>query len=251
MFGYYSLASLVAMSLGRLFTPFFFSIYPRFTQLVSVNDLDELKLLYHKSCQFIAVLILPVAIVIAFFSYEVILLWTQNPITAEKTHLIVSIMICGTALNGLMNPPYALQLAFGWTKLSVAKNLIAVVILAPLILFLTIRYGAIGASSAWLLLNIGYVIFEIPVMHRKLLRKEMWRWYRQDVCISLVACIFVAGIGRILVKEPIPQYTMVYYLVIISVLTSGITAIATPATRTWLRVLIFPKLKSAQNITLQ
>ena len=89
MFGYYTLASVVAMSLSRLFTPVFLSIYPRFTQLVSINDQEGLKRLYHKSCQFMSVLILPVAIVIAFFSYEIILLWTQNPITAENTHLIV------------------------------------------------------------------------------------------------------------------------------------------------------------------
>ena len=56
------------------------------------------------------VLILPVAIVVAFFSYEILLFWSQNPIIAEKTHLLVSIIICGTALNGLMHLPYALAI---------------------------------------------------------------------------------------------------------------------------------------------
>jgi O-antigen/teichoic acid export membrane protein len=231
MFGYYSLASLVAMSLGRIFTPVFFSIYPRFTQLVSINDLDELKRLYHKSCQFIAVLILPVAVVIALFSYEVILLWTQNPITAEKTHLIVSIMICGTALNGLMNPPYALQLAFGWTKLSVIKNIVALIILAPLIILLTMHYGPIGAASAWLMLNIGYVIFEIPVMHSKVLRQEMWRWYWNDVSVPIIAGLSLAGLGRLLFNGTTSQSMMLLHLMVISVLTLGVTLVAVPTIR--------------------
>jgi len=234
MFGYYALASLVAMSLGRIFTPVFYSIYPRFTQLVSINDLDELKRLYHKSCQFIAVLILPVAVVIALFSYEVILLWTQNPITAEKTHIIVSVMICGTALNGLMNPPYALQLAFGWTRLPFYANLISVILFVPLTILIVTFFGAIGGAIAWLVLNIGYVIFWIPVMHKRLLLKEKWRWYWQDVCLPLVACTFVAGLGRVFVREPISQYMMLIYLIIVSVLTLGLTAIATPVTRSWL-----------------
>ena len=54
-FGYYMLASVVAMSLSRLFTPVFFSIYPRITQLVSLNNQEELIRFYHKSsqlCQF-------------------------------------------------------------------------------------------------------------------------------------------------------------------------------------------------------
>ena len=234
MFGYYTLASMVAMSLGRLFTPVFFSIYPRFTQLVSINDQDGLKLLYHKICQFTAVLILPVAIVIAMFSHEVILLWTQNPAITEKTHLILSIMICGTALNGLMNPPYALQLAFGWTRLPFFQNLIGAILFVPLIIYMTTHYSATGAAIAWLVLTMGYVFLVIPVMHRRLLRTEKWRWYWQDVCLPLVACIFVAGIGRILIRESMSQYVMLLYLIIIFAITLGITAIITPATRIWL-----------------
>jgi len=234
MFGYYTLASMVAMSLGRLFTPVFCSIYPRFTQLVSIDDQDGLKRLYHKICQFIAVLILPVAIVIAMFSYEVILLWTQNPAIAEKTHLILSIMICGTALNGLMNPPYALQLAFGWTSLPVYSNLISVILFVPLIIFMAACFGAVGGAIAWLVLNIGYVTFWIPVMHKRLLLKEKWRWYWQDTCVPLMACTFVAGLGRIFAKELMSQYMMLLHLIIISVLTLGITALTTPITREWL-----------------
>ena len=231
MFGYYSLASLVAMSLGRFFTPVFFSIYPRFTQLVSVNDQDGLIQLYHKSCQFFAVLILPASIVISLFSYEVLLLWTQSTVTAEKTHLIVSILICGTALNGLMNPPYALQLAFGWTKLSVLTNLVAVIILVPLIIFLTLSYGPIGAAIAWLLLNFGYVIIEIPIMHRKILRKEMWRWYWSDVTVPIMAGLLLAGAGRLLFNDATSQFIMSLRVAVISVLTLGITLVSVPTIR--------------------
>ena len=234
MFGYYMLASVVAMSLSRLFAPVFLSIYPRFTQLVSLDDQERLKKLYHKSCQFISVLILPVAIVIAFFSYEVILLWTQSPKTAEQTHRIVSILICGTALNGLMHLPYALQLAFGWTRLSFFKTLIAVILLVPLIIYMTTHYGATGAAIAWLVLNLGMFFFEIPIMHRRLLRTEKWRWYWQDVGLPLLACILMTGLGRIFISGPMSQYMMLLYLIIISVLTLGIAAIATPVTRSWL-----------------
>ena len=231
MFGYYTLASMIAMSLSGLFTPVFFSIFPRFTQLVSIEDQDGLKQLYHKSCQFISVLLLPVAIVIALFSYEVILLWTQNPTTAERTHLLASILICGTALNGLMNPPYALQLAFGWTRLSVLKNIIAVILLVPLIIFMTMRYGATGAASVWLLLNIGYVFFEIPIMHSRLLRKEKWRWYWQDVTVPFIAGLSIAGLGRLFFNGATSQLMILLYLMIISVLTLGITLISVPIMR--------------------
>jgi O-antigen/teichoic acid export membrane protein len=247
MFGYYALAWTVATSLGGLSTAVFYSIYPRLTQLVSINDQDELKRLYHESCQFMSVLILPVAIVIALFSNEILLLWTQNPTTTENTHLLVSILICGTAINGLMGMPYALQLAFGWTKLSFFKTLIAVILLVPLIIYMTMRYGAIGAASVWLVLNMGMFFFEIPIMHRRVLRKEKWRWYLQDVCLPFAVCIFVAGLGRIFTRGPMSQFMMLLYLIIISALTLGTAAIITPVTRTWLFMQL-SKIKLAYSV---
>jgi O-antigen/teichoic acid export membrane protein len=156
----------------------------------------------------------------------------------------VSILICGTAINGLMSLPYALQLAFGWTKLSFFKTLIAVILLVPLIIYMTVHYGAMGAAIAWLVLNIGVVFFEIPIMHRRLLRKEKWRWYLQDVCLPLVVCVFIAGAGRIFISGPMSQYMMLLYLIIISVLTLGMVAIVTPVTRAWL-IMQLSKIKLA------
>ncbi len=140
-------------------------------------------------------------------------------------------MICGTALNGLMNPPYALQLAFGWTKLSLIKNIVALVIFVPLIIILTRHYGPVGAASAWLILNIGYVVFEIPVMHVKLLRNEMWRWYWNDVSVPILAALSFAVLGRFVVTGSTTPYVTVLYLMVISVLTLGATIASVPTIR--------------------
>ena len=231
MFGYYTLASMVALSLVRLSTPIFISIYPRFTQLVSANKLDELIRLYHKSSQIIAVLTLPVAIVTALFSYEIIFLWTQNPVTAEKAHILVSILISGTACYSLMYPPYALQLAFGWTKLSIYKNLLAVTLLVPSIIYMAIHYGAIGAASIWLFLNMGYVLFEIPVMHSRLLREEKWRWYWQDVSKPLLVGVLAAAVGRLIVNPRATQLIMALELIAVFLSTITITAVSVTTTR--------------------
>lgn len=231
MFGYYALASLIAMSPLRLSGTMFFGIYPRFTQLVSLNEQESLRQLYHKGCQFMAVLILPVCIVVALYSYEIILIWTQNPVAAEKSHLLVSILIFGTALNVLMELPHALQWSFGWTKLSFFRNLLAVSLFVPLIIYMAANYGVVGAASVWLFLNIGYVLFEIPLMHHRLLCKEKWRWYWQDVLIPLAAAIVIAASGKLFINSSLSQLTLLIYLSIIFVLTLGITVIITPATR--------------------
>ena len=152
---------------------------------------------------------------------------------AEKSHLLVSILICGTALSTLMHLPHAMQMAFGWTKLIFFKNLLAVVLLVPLIIYMTTHFGAIGAASVWLVLNIGSVLFEIPIMHRRLLPAEKWRWYWQDVLNPLGISLLIAGLGKFFMGNAMTQFMTLIYLIFISTLTLGITAITTPATRLW------------------
>jgi len=233
-FGYYALAGVVAMSLYRLIGPIFSAVYPRFTQLVSLVDRDGLKQLYHESSQLMSVLILPVAVVIALFSHEIVLIWTQNQTAAENSYVLVSILISGTALNGLMNIPYGLQLAHGWTGLAITANVVAMILLVPTIVLMTIQYGVLGGASVWTILNAGYVLICIHFMHKRLLPGEKWNWYWQDISLPLIASIIIAGLGRILLHGQLSQISTVCCLLIILILTLLATAIVTPKTRIWL-----------------
>ena len=77
MFGYYTLATVVAGALYHFIGPVFSALFPRFSQLVSINDQAGLLELYHKSCQLMSVMILPAVIVVSLFSSEILLLWTD------------------------------------------------------------------------------------------------------------------------------------------------------------------------------
>lgn len=238
MFGYYTLAGIVAMILFRFVGPVFTATYPRLTNLVALGAKEELTLLYHKSAQLVSVLVLPAALVIALFSKQILLLWTQNPVTAEHTHLLVSILVMGTAVGCFFYIPYALQLAFGWTRLGVVVNLVLVLLLVPLIIVLTKWYGAVGAASAWVIQQVGPIFIVIPIMHRRLLPTEKWRWYREDMGIPFAVSLAVAGGLRLTVPVPNQQLFQVVYLALVSGLTFGITAMATSVTRNWLRAQI-------------
>lgn len=216
MFGYYTLAGVTATSLTRLVGPVFYAVYPRFSQLVAAGEQDALKQLYHRSSQLMTVMILPAAIVISLFSKELLLLWTRDPITAGNTHTILSVLIIGTALNGLMNIPYALQLAYGMTKLAFYSNVIAVILLVPLMVFMASRYGAVGAASVWVLLNAGYIVFQLQLMHRRILRGEAFRWYLADVGAPLAAAAGVAIAARYLMPFQMPDLSMLVALSVVS-----------------------------------
>jgi hypothetical protein len=45
--------------------------------------------------------------------------------------------------------------------------------------------------------------------------------------------LLIAGLGKLLMGDAMTQFMMLMYLIVISVLTLGITAIATTAKRSW------------------
>ena len=234
MFGYYTLATVIASTLQYFAGPVFAALFPRFSQLVSLHDQEGLKELYHKSSQFMSVMILPVAIVVSLFSSEIMILWTGNTLTVANTHRIISLLIIGTALNGLMNLPYALQLAHAWTKLTLYTNIVASIVLVPMIYLLGSHYGAFGAAAVWVILNTGYMLICIPIMHSRLLQSEKWKWYVNDVGIPMLVAVIITLIWRVCVPDELARFGIFICLAGVTTTALIATAFATPVTRHWI-----------------
>lgn len=201
-FGHYVLASTVASGLFFMIQPISNSIRPRLAELVAANKWGQLADSYHKFSQVITVMVVPVALVIAAFSDHIMLLWTRDVELTNATTLFISILVIGNMLNGLMNGPYALQLAFGKTHFSVWTNLISVLVLIPT-LWITVRlYGAVAASLVWVLLNISYFLIIVPVMHRSILDKDMWHWYWEDTLLPSISALVVITTLYLIVPAP-------------------------------------------------
>jgi hypothetical protein len=136
-----------------------------------------------------------------------------------------------TALNGLMGLPLMLQLAHGSTRLVMVTNAIAVVILAPLIYFASLNYGAIGAASVWLVLNCGYVLILLRLMHRKILPQELRAWFVIDVGAPLAAALVTAFFWRAITASH-ESYSMMFAQVAGAlVLSLAAAALAAPQMR--------------------
>jgi O-antigen/teichoic acid export membrane protein len=195
-FAYYALACNVTTTLYMLVAPITTAFYPRLTQLVSKGDTQLLAHTYHQGAQLLTVLLAPAALMLILFGDRILLLWTGDPKLTANVAPLLQVMACGTLLHGLMWMPYHLQLAYGWTSLSIKINVVAVVFLLPAILLTVPGYGAIGAAWVWVLLNVGYVVLGISLMHTRLLPEEKWRWYREDVVLPLGGALLVAFVLR-------------------------------------------------------
>jgi O-antigen/teichoic acid export membrane protein len=229
--GYFSLAMSVAAGMGRMIQPMFNTLYPRFSRLVSLGQQDSLIRLYHLSNQCLVVVVAAVASVLILFGKDVLYLWTDDAATAAKLALPLGILVAGTALNGLMNLPYALQLAHGWTRLTIGSNMVALILGIPFCIWAVAHYGIVGAACLWLVINLGFFVFNIPLMHRRLLREEMSAWYLHDVLPPFLSAGAVGILARTLIPA-VPRNALgILQLAAISGFTLGTAAFTSPAVR--------------------
>jgi O-antigen/teichoic acid export membrane protein len=235
MFGYYTLAGVASSVVPFLLvSPVFNALFPRFTSLVAMKEETALRTLYHQGSQLMAVLVLPVAALLAFFSHDLLLLWTGSTKTAVMASPIVSVLVIGMALNALMTLPYALQLSHGWTSIGLRINIFLIIILVPAVYFMATRYGAVGAASVWVMLNGIYLLIGAPFTHRRLLQGELFRWYGIDIIPPLAATLIVTGIGRLLMSHPLQPTMSIISLTAILLASLTAAALAAPEMRTWL-----------------
>lgn len=235
-FGYYALAASVAGVLYFMATPITIAVSPRLTELVAKDDQQALIETYHRASQWLAALLIPPALVMAAFAGPLLQVWTGNASLAQQVAPLLSLLALGTLCNGFMFVPYSTQLAHGWTGFAVRMNVVAVVFIAPAILWAVPRYGAIGAAWAWLALNAGYVLIAIHFMHRRLLPDEKWRWYWGAIFKPLIVGSITVLALRQWTTLPQDRALMAAALAGISLLVMGVVLWTVPASRAFLRL---------------
>jgi len=188
-FGIYVVAGSLATGLYMLIGPIFSVMYPRFSSLVHAGDSPKLIDLFHISSQAMAALVVPSAMLVAIFAHEVLHVWTGDAGLSQQGAWILALLIVGNACNGLMNMPYALQLASGWTTLAFWVNVGAIAVIVPLIWWAALNFGAVGGATVWALLNLSVITVTPQIMHRKLLPSEKYKWYVESVVIPASFCI--------------------------------------------------------------
>jgi len=236
LFGYYSLAATLNSQFQLIGAQITTPLFPRFSALAASGKSEELRVLYHKSCQLVAVIIVPVAVVIALFSPRLIQIWTQDSLTAEMTAPIVSLLFISTALYNLIDVPSALSIAYGWTRLGLFQQLISVAVLVPLMIMMALSLGGVGAALTKILLSVGYVIFIPPIVHRKfkLLHGELKNWYLSDVGLPLLVILAVAGAGSWLIPDSVPALRFLLLITLLSLATFGAGILSARHVRGWI-----------------
>ena len=91
-----------------------------------------------------------------------------------------------------------MQLAHGWTSLSVYLTSSAAVTVAGLILWLVPSLGMLGAAYILLLVGFAYNFLLSYLMFRRIMINEKWRWITLDVAAPLLSSALSVGLLKVL-----------------------------------------------------
>lgn len=234
-FGRYMLASVVASGLYILLTPLFNTIYPRMTALVASGEIEKLTFLYKTGTRLFLAVLFPIAIIAAVFSEDLLYLWTRNQELAKSSALVVALFLMGTTLNGVMHFPYALQLAYGETRLPLKINAILITIMVPMTVILAMSFGAAGGAGSWALLNFIYLFVGTWLTHRTLLKGVGIQWLLGDVMLPLCIAIMAGVIGAIIHKYQFQLYVEMLAGAVLVCMSFILTVLISPKLREVMR----------------
>ncbi len=247
-FGRYMLAGVVAGGLYILLTPLFNTIYPRMSALVASGETEKLADLYRTGTRLFLAALFPIAIMASVFSEDLLYLWTRNQELARSAALVVSLFLMGTTLNGVMHFPYALQLAYGETRLPLKINIILIIVMVPMTIVLAMTYGAVGGAGSWALLNLIYLFVGTWLTHRTLLKGIGVQWLLGDVMLPLLIAAAAGGLGALIHVYQFPLYVDLLIGTALACISFIFTVLISPKLRVIMRAILASGLTELSHI---
>ena len=185
-YGYFSLVAVVAMGISQIGAPISHAILPRMTFLLSQGDEQGMVLLYRQSTQLMAVIILPLTAVVAFFSAELLFAWTGDRNAADWAGPVLFWFALGNGILAIGAFQFYLQFAHGKLKMHVIFNSIAAAVQIPLIIYAAYAYGVMAVAVTWFVLRLLSFVIWTPIVHRKFAHGIHWSWLLGDIGPSFV-----------------------------------------------------------------
>lgn len=223
-YGYFTLAVLAASGVLLISGPISNALMPRMARLQAEGDDAGLITLYRNATQLVAVIAIPACLILAFFSEQVLWLWTSNAQATAKASSVLRLYALGNGLLALAAFPYYLQFAKGDLRLHSIGSALFVVLLVPAIILGTLEYGVVGAGWAWLGANLVYFLVWVPKVHARFLHGLHMHWLRHDIGVIALPTAIVAAIAYSLIKWSYQRTSIAIDIAVVSLLLMIVAA---------------------------
>lgn len=231
IFGYYTLAAVLASAPLMLANPIGLAIFPRLTGIVETGDRDTLKRFYHRSCGLVSVAVLPGALTLAAYAGNFIYAWTGSIVASQNAGTVAALLIGGQIMQAITLVPYYLALANGNVRLNLQIGISSVVIITPLLIYLIMKYGVVGAGVSWLIMNICTLPPYMYFLHRRFLPGELKQWCLRDVGLPMIAAMPIILLSRWLIPLPSSRIMIFVLITLVWVASAAVAAFTIPELR--------------------
>jgi O-antigen/teichoic acid export membrane protein len=233
IFGYFSIIAIISGGVITLAVPIFIAFQPRLTMLVGRNSIDEMISLYTEMTQIVICIVFSSAMIIVAYPQEILYLLTGD----NKTYIwggeVLKWYVLGSSVTVMGSCQYYLQNAFGKLRLYVIGLTLLLMVQAPLIYFVTTKYGAIGAGQLWLAFSLIWFLGFTLVVHNKFIPRFHFKWLFKDILPMLLFISMLAYITKnsIHIDASESRMTILLKLSVISACFFMVTSTSIPKVR--------------------
>jgi O-antigen/teichoic acid export membrane protein len=188
IFGYFSIITIISGGVISLSIPIFIAFQPRITMLAARESMDEMISLYIDMTQIVTWVVFSTAMLIVIYPQEILYSLTGDHRTYIWGGEVLQWYVLGSSTYVMGSCQYYLQNAFGKLKLYVIGMTLSLIVQAPLIYFVTTKYGAIGASQLWFVFSLIWFFGFTLVVHSKFIPRFHFKWLFKDIC-PILLCI--------------------------------------------------------------
>jgi O-antigen/teichoic acid export membrane protein len=161
---------------------------PALSEAHGAGDEARVTVRYRLLDDLIAVGTLPLFAGVLFASPPVLAV-VFDPATGADLIAPTTCLCFAAYVNGVLNTPYQLSLVYDQAKITARQNLLALVLVVPAAIFLTSRWGLVGAALSGVLYQVFAVATCIPRFARVLPIGGAAAWFARLGCILAAATL--------------------------------------------------------------
>jgi O-antigen/teichoic acid export membrane protein len=186
--GTYAFAATLVAGVGRVTLSVVQAAFPSFAALEHQQSRERLMRQYRLLQAAVVYGTAPLFAAMAFAALP-IFTFVFDRVVASSLAVPVIFLCLGFYMNGTLSVPYYLSLAVGKPQIAARQNLLALVVVLPVVVAATAVWGLSGAAFSWVFYHLFAYAYSVPRICRECLQVKTMSWYRQ---VGKVA-VLVAG----------------------------------------------------------
>lgn len=237
-FGYFTLAVAVAGG-GLLLLPSLNQVLqPRMTILAAQGQTEELSRLYHSATQFAVVVFGVLGGGLALLAEPVLWAWTGNREVSANVAPILFWYGLANALITLLFFPFMLQFAYGYLRLHVLGNIILALTLLPALIAAAMYFGATGTGMVLFFANLIFLLFWVPLVHKRLLPQAVWRWPLRDIIPIAATTLVVLWGASLIIPADTSRFMSLFFVIVAMIFSASAGIFIGESTREWAKAIL-------------